>query len=190
VVSIDTTWAEVAEFALDCGAGIVNDISAGREDPKLLPLVARRGSAVILMHMQGEPGTMQMAPHYENVLAEVRDFLAGAVASAERAGIDRSHCIVDPGIGFGKRLEHNLALLARLGELTSLGCPVLVGASRKRFIGELTGQSEPTGRLAGSLAAGCWAYLAGANILRVHDVRETREALAVCRAIRQAKTGL
>ena len=185
-VSIDTTLAEVARFALDAGAEIVNDVSAGRDDGELLPLAGRRGAPVVLMHMLGAPKTMQDDPRYDDVVTEVRDFLAARLAAAEDAGVPRERCIVDPGIGFGKRLEHNLALLAGVGLLGELGVPVLVGPSRKRFIGELTGQGDPQQRLGGSIAACLLARANGATIFRVHDVGETVQALAVAGAIAQA----
>ena len=185
-VSIDTTLAEVARFALDAGAEIVNDVSAGRDDGELLPLAGRCGAAVVLMHMLGAPKTMQDDPRYDDVVTEVRDFLTARLAAAEDAGVPRERCIVDPGIGFGKRLEHNLALLAGVGLLGELGVPVLVGPSRKRFIGELTGQGDPQQRLGGSIAACLLARANGATIFRVHDVGETVQALAVAGAIAQA----
>ena len=185
-VSIDTTLAEVARFALDAGAEIVNDVSAGRDDGELLPLAGRRGAAVVLMHMLGAPKTMQDDPRYDDVVTEVRDFLTARLAAAEDAGVPRERCIVDPGIGFGKRLEHNLALLAGVGLLGELGVPVLVGPSRKRFIGELTGQGDPQQRLGGSIAACLLARANGATIFRVHDVGETVQALAVGGAIARA----
>jgi len=187
IISIDTTRAAVAEFALDAGAAIVNDVSAGRDDPELLPLVARRGAAVVLMHMLGEPATMQQNPVYQDVVAEVRDFLAERLAAAQRAGVPRERCIVDPGIGFGKRLEHNLEILAGIGRLAELGRPVLVGPSRKRFLGELTGVQDPAGRLAGTLAACLEAWRGGATIFRVHDVGPVVQALAVAKAIRDSR---
>jgi len=183
VVSVDTTRAEVARFALDAGAQLVNDVSAGRDDPEMLPLVAERGVPVVLMHMLGEPKTMQADPHYEDVVAEVRAFLAERIDAAVAAGVLRERIVVDPGIGFGKRLEHNLALLAGVGELASLGGPVLVGASRKRFIGELTGAAEAQERLGGTIAACLAAYRRGATIFRVHDVAPVRQALTVAAAI-------
>jgi len=186
IVSIDTTSAEVARFALDAGAGIINDVSAGRDDPDMLPLAARRGTPVVLMHMLGRPRTMQADPRYDDVLAEVRQFLAGRLAAAAQAGLPRGKCIVDPGIGFGKRLEHNLALLAGVGKLACLGCPILVGPSRKRFIGELTGVQDASCRLGGTLAACIEAWRRGAAILRVHDVGPLAEALKVASAIRRA----
>ena len=189
LVSIDTTLAAVADFALDAGATIVNDVSAGREDPDMLPLVARRKAAIVLMHMLGEPRTMQESPVYRDVVGEVRDFLAQRLAVAEGAGVPRERCIVDPGIGFGKKLEHNLALLAGVGKLAELGRPVLIGPSRKRFLGELTGVAEPAQRVAGTLSACLEAYRRGATIFRVHDVAPVVQALAVAKAIRDASHG-
>ncbi len=185
-VSIDTTRAEVARFALDAGAAIVNDVSAGRDDPAMLPLAAERGAPVVLMHMLGEPKTMQADPRYDDVVAEVRAFLAERLDAAEAAGVPRERLIADPGIGFGKRLEHNLALLAGIGELASLDVPVLVGPSRKRFLGELAGGAEPGNRVAGTVAACLEARRRGATIFRVHDVAELRQALAVVEAVENA----
>jgi len=182
-VSIDTTAAAVAAVALDAGAAIVNDVAAGRDDPALLPLVAERGAPVILMHMLGHPKDMQAAPRYDDVVAEVRDFLAERLDAAVAAGVERERCIVDPGIGFGKTLEHNLALLAHVDALAALGVPVLVGPSRKRFISAIVGDVAPDQRLGGTLAAVCAAYLQGATLFRVHDVAVTRQALAVLEAI-------
>ena len=183
VVSIDTTRAEVAAFALDAGAQILNDVSAGRDDPGLFALAAERGAPMILMHMLGEPKSMQADPQYDDVVSEVRAFLAERIGVAGAAGVARRRLIVDPGIGFGKRLEHNLALLAGVGELASLGTAVLIGPSRKRFLGELTGRRDPRQRLAGTLAACLAARRGGATIFRVHDVAPLREALAVAEAI-------
>lgn len=185
-VSIDTTRAEVAEFALDAGAEIVNDVSAGRDDPELLPLVARRGAAVVLMHMLGTPKTMQEDPHYEDVVAEVRAFLAERIAAAEDAGVPRGRLVIDPGIGFGKQLAHNLLLLRNIDAMCALGPPVLVGPSRKRFIGEITGEAEPRRRVAGTVAACLAARRGGASVFRVHDVKELAESLAVDAAIATA----
>jgi len=189
VVSIDTTRSEVAAFALDAGAAIVNDVSAGRDDPELLPLAAERGSAVVLMHMLGEPKSMQRDPRYDDVVAEVRAFLAERMEAAAAAGVPAERTIVDPGIGFGKRLEHNVALLARIPALRQLGRPVLVGPSRKRFLGELTGRPEPAQRGAGTLAACLAAWRGGATIFRVHEVAPLADALAVARAIEAGARG-
>ncbi len=183
IVSIDTTFAAVADFALDAGARIINDVSAGRDDPELLPLAASRAAAVVLMHMLGEPKTMQADPQYGNVAAEVRDFLARRIDAAVAAGVPAERIIVDPGIGFGKRLEHNLALLANVKVLAGLGRPVLIGPSRKRFIGELTGEADPQRRLGGTLAACLAARRTGATIFRVHDVADLAAAMKVSEAV-------
>jgi len=189
IVSIDTTRADVARFALDAGARMVNDVSAGRDDPALLALAAERGAPVVLMHMLGEPKSMQADPQYDDVVAEVRAFLAGRMDAAVAAGVRRERILVDPGIGFGKRLEHNLALLAGVGELAALGVAVLVGPSRKRFIGELSGEPAPASRLPGTLAACLAARRRGATVFRVHDVGALRQALAVHDAIDRAAGG-
>ncbi len=185
-VSIDATSTSVAAFALDAGATILNDVSAGRDDPEMFALAAERGAPLILMHMLGKPKSMQAAPAYDDVVADVRDFLAERVAAAVAAGVAEGRCIVDPGIGFGKTLGHNLALLASSAVLCELGVPVLIGASRKRFIGEITGVSNPIDRMAGSVAAACSTYRDGATIFRVHDVAATRQALDVLREIVRA----
>lgn len=186
LVSIDTTLSTVARFALDAGAAIVNDVSAGRDDPEMLPLVASRNAAIVLMHMLGEPKTMQKDPRYDDVVRDVRAFLAERLAAAERAGVPAQRVVLDPGIGFGKRLEHNLALLAGLGRLAELGRPILVGPSRKRFLGELTGRREPDERGAGTIAACLEAFRRGATIFRVHEIGPLRDALLVERAIEGA----
>jgi len=186
LVSIDTTSSEVAAFALDAGAAIVNDVSAGRDDPEILSLAARRGAPVVLMHMLGEPKSMQEEPRYDDVVSEVRDFLADRIAAAVAAGVPREHCIVDPGIGFGKRLEHNLALLGGVRSLLELDRPVLIGPSRKRFIAELTGAVEPRLRLGGTVAACLESFRRGATIFRVHDVAQVVGALTVVRAVEGA----
>ncbi len=184
-VSVDTSSARVAEAALDAGAVLVNDVTAGRGDPELLPLVGERGAAVCLVHMRGTPRTMQSDPRYRDVVAEVRDHLEERMDAAQDAGVGRGRVILDPGIGFGKTLDHNLALLAGVPRFADLGAPVLVGASRKGMIGVLTGRDVPE-RMAGSLGAGLAAVARGAAVLRVHDVRETADALAVWRAVEAA----
>jgi dihydropteroate synthase len=183
LVSIDTTRAAVARFALDAGAAILNDVSAGRDDPDLLALAAQRQAPVVLMHMLGQPATMQADPHYDDVVADVKTFLAERIDAAVAAGLPREYCIVDPGIGFGKRLEHNLALLAGTAELCELGVPVLLGPSRKRFIGDLTGAKDPADRLGGTIAACLAGYAAGASVFRVHDVTPVKQALTVAEAV-------
>jgi dihydropteroate synthase len=181
-ISIDTRKAVVAEAALEAGADIVNDVSALEADSAMAALAARRGAAVVLMHMRGEPKTMQEAPSYADCAAEVADYLAAAAGRALAAGIPRDRIILDPGIGFGKRLEDNLELISRLGLVVALGYAVLVGLSRKAFVGALTGRGVD-GRLAGSLGAACAAFAAGATIFRAHDVPETVDALAVFAAM-------
>ncbi len=182
-VSIDTTNSEVAAFALDQGATIINDVSAGREDSRILALAAERKTALVLMHMLGQPKSMQDNPQYHDVVTEVRDFLASRIDQALAAGVARERIIVDPGIGFGKLLEHNLALLRGVPALLELDRPVLIGASRKRFIGEFTGPDSPAHRLGGSLAAVLATWAMGATIFRVHDVEPTVQALKVAGAI-------
>jgi dihydropteroate synthase len=187
-ISIDTRKAQVAQAALSDGADIVNDISALRFDPQMAVLVAAEKIPVVLMHMQGTPQTMQAEPYYNNVLREVQDFLAAQVRFAVEAGVDRENIIIDPGIGFGKTLEHNLTLLRGLPALASMGQPLLVGASRKAFIGKILGV-EADERLEGSLAAAIAAVFGGAHIIRVHDVKETRKAIRVADAIRLGLPG-
>lgn len=177
ILSIDTRRASVARAALAEGADIINDIGALGE-PGMAKAVAEARAAVVLMHMRGEPATMQEAPAYADCAIEVRDFLAGRVGLALDAGISPERIVLDPGIGFGKTLAHNLDLLNRLYLLAETGYPVLVGLSRKRFVGELTGKPAEE-RLAGSLGAACFAWLRGAEIFRVHDVAATVDALAV-----------
>lgn len=185
LVSIDTTKASVARAAVEAGACLVNDVSAGTLDPELLPTVAELGVPYVLMHMQGTPRTMQHNPTYDDVVAEVFDHLASGLARLENVGIEPDRVVIDPGIGFGKTLTHNLALLRDLRQFTSLGRPLLVGASRKTFIGTLSGVEEAADRQAGSVAAAVAAALAGARLVRVHDVEQTVQALAVADAIRQ-----
>ena len=187
-ISIDTYKEAVARAALDAGADIVNDISALQFDPAMAALVAAEGVPLILMHMQGVPRTMQREPHYRDVVQEVRDFLAERVGSANQAGIGKERLIVDPGIGFGKTLAHNLALLKNLKSLKTLGQLLLVGVSRKALIGKVLNAAAAEERLEGSLAAAVAAALSGANIMRVHDVSETVRALRVADAIRLGRS--
>lgn len=181
-LSIDTRNALVMQRALDAGAHIINDVSALQHDPAGMAVVARSGAPVILMHMLGTPKTMQIDPTYDDVVLDVTDFLATRVAACEAAGIDRTRVVVDPGIGFGKTLHHNLALMHALAILHSLGTPVLLGASRKSFLVKLMteiGAPPPADRVPGSVAAALLGAAQGAQILRVHDVAATRQALAV-----------
>ena len=189
-VSIDTRKAAVMAAALDAGAGLVNDVSALLYDPAALPLVAARDCPVVLMHHQGDPATMQRDPRYGDVLIEVFDWLAARIAACEAAGISRERILIDPGIGFGKRLGDNLALLNGLALLHGLGCALVVGASRKRLIAALSGGSldgAPVDeRLGGSLALALAAAGQGAQLLRVHDAFETVQALRIWRGLRDA----
>ncbi len=186
-VSIDTRKAAVARAAIAAGASIVNDVTALGFDPDMAATVAAAGTPVVLMHSIATPATMQIDPHYDDVLLDVYDALAARVARAEAAGIARDRIAVDPGIGFGKTLQHNLALLARLSLFHSLGLPLLLGASRKRFIGTLTGEEEAARRMPGSLAVALAGVAQGAQIIRVHDVAETRQALSLWQAATQGK---
>src|SRR5262245_23649908 len=180
-LSIDTRHSEVMRRAAAAGARLVNDVSALRHDPSSLATVAQTGAPVVLMHAQGDPATMQDAPWYADVVLDVYDFFRERIAASEAAGIPRSRLILDPGIGFGKTLAHNLALLASLSLFHGLGCVVMLGASRKSFIGHLTGAPAPD-RLPGSLAAALMGAAQGVQILRVHDVAATRQALSVWQA--------
>lgn len=190
VISVDTTKAEVAAAALDAGATVINDISALRVDPEMAPLAAKRRAGVVLMHMLGTPRTMQDNPTYKDVVAEVCDFLAQRLRAAVAAGIDQRRVVLDPGIGFGKTLEHNLLLVRHLKRLHSLGRPVLLGASRKAFLGVLTGRREADQRLWSSLGVHVLGAALGADIVRVHDVAPVREALLVGDAVMAAGGGL
>lgn len=181
-VSIDTRHAEVARACTEAGAAVVNDVS-GFRSAEMLQLAAQTDVGLVIMHMLGEPGTMQDEPHYRDVVAEVRDWLLERALALEDAGVARARIVLDPGIGFGKTLDHNLALLRALPTLAGYGYPVLVGASRKRFIGELTGADEPRERTGGSVAAAVWAAEHGADIVRVHDVGETAQAVRVITAL-------
>ena len=185
VISIDTYKAEVARQALAAGATLVNDVSALRMDPAMVEVVAASGSPLILMHMQGEPKTMQQDPHYDDVVDDVCAFLEKRMAFAVEHGVDEEQILIDPGIGFGKTIAHNLVVLRELGRLKELGRPLVLGASRKRFLGAILG-AEPGGRLVGTVATSVIGLLGGADILRVHDVRENFEALRVVLALREA----
>ncbi len=182
-ISIDTRKAAVAQAALAAGAALVNDVSAFLHDPAMAGVVAAAGVPVCLMHAQGTPQTMQADPRYDDVLLDVYDHLAARVAAAEAAGIARARILVDPGIGFGKTQAHNLALLARLSLFHALGCPILLGVSRKRFIGTIGQAPEPRARMPGSVAVALAGVAQGAQVIRVHDVAETRQALALWQAV-------
>lgn len=181
-VSVDTSKAAVAAAALDAGAEIVNDVTALRGDSEMAPLCAERGATVVLMHMLGEPRTMQRDPRYGDVVADVKAFLAERLEAAVAAGIDEGRVWLDPGIGFGKTAAHNMELLRRLGELRELGRPLVIGTSRKSFIGKVDGSAADE-RLGGTIASSILAAAEGADVLRVHDVAEMRQALTVATAI-------
>jgi dihydropteroate synthase len=182
-ISIDTYKYTVARMALDEGADVINDISALRFDRRMAALAAAEKVPIVLMHMQGEPRSMQKQPRYREVVSEVRDFLAHRLDFALSQGIERTNIVIDPGIGFGKSLEHNCALLRGLPAVAALGQALLVGASRKAFIGRIL-DADADDRLEGSLAAAVAAVLGGAHIVRVHDVKQTRRAVRVADAIR------
>lgn len=186
-ISVDTSKSLVARAAIDAGAVIINDITAMRGDGTMRHLITETGAGLVLMHMQGTPQTMQQAPQYENVVAEVATFLSERVRFAMEGGIAKNQIILDPGIGFGKVLDHNLDLLAGLESLTRLGYPLLIGLSRKAFLGHLTNQPVEA-RLMGTAAAVSLAVEKGANILRVHDVAAMRDVMKVATAIKQRQT--
>jgi dihydropteroate synthase len=184
-ISIDTTKAVVAEAAIAAGASFVNDVSAMRVDPRMAEVVAAAGVPVCLMHMRGTPKTMQDDPRYDDVVAEVASFLAERVRAAQDAGISKDAICIDPGIGFGKTGEHNLSLLRHLDAIAAVGPPVVIGVSRKRFLGAIIGDAERA-RAVATAAANVEAVRRGAWMVRVHDVRETRDALAVAAAVEHA----
>ncbi|WP_019954020.1 dihydropteroate synthase [Yoonia vestfoldensis] len=182
-ISIDTRKADVAQAAIAAGASMVNDVAAFSHDPALAQVTADAGLPVCLMHAQGDPATMQNDPRYDDVLLDVYDFLAARIALAEAAGIAREAIVIDPGIGFGKTQDHNLTLLKNLALFHALGCPILLGASRKRFIGTIGGGQDAKDRVAGSVAVALHAVSQGVQILRVHDTFATQQALALWAAI-------
>lgn len=186
VVSVDTSKAEVAEAAVAAGASIINDVSAMSHDPRMATVAAASGAGVVLMHMRGTPRTMQDAPAYEDVLQEVAAYLAERVDAVQGAGVPAACVAIDPGIGFGKTLQHNLALLAGLDVLRGLGKPLLVGLSRKSFLGTITGRPVDR-RLAGSLAAMAWCVRGGVDVMRVHDVPESLDVARVLDELTQVK---
>lgn len=181
-LSIDTRKASVARAALEAGANLINDVSGFTYDPALADVAAKAAVSVCVMHGPVDPATMHLDPRYDDVLLDVYDFLQARIAALEEQGIARARIIADPGIGFGKTLEHNLALLARLSLFHSLGVPILLGASRKRFIGTIGNAAQATDRLAGSLAVALAGLAQGVQIVRVHDVAQTAQAIALWRA--------
>nr|WP_084675405.1 dihydropteroate synthase [Methylomicrobium agile] len=186
-ISIDTTSSEVAEAALQAGADMINDVSGGTGDPGILTLAARRDAQIVLMHSQGTPKTMQDNPYYDDVVGEVRSILQGRVEAALQAGIKRERIILDPGIGFGKRKRDNLDLLAHLDAFVELGYPVLLGTSRKRFMGSLCNVREPAELVTATAVTTALGVMAGVKLFRVHDVKENRQAADVAWAIRQSR---
>jgi dihydropteroate synthase len=187
-ISIDTTLSEVAKAALAAGANIINDVSGGRDDGAILTLAAQAGVPIILMHSQGTPKTMQDNPHYDNVVQEVLDALDECVNAALKAGIKKEAIVIDPGIGFGKRKQDNLDLLAHLDALVAMGFPVLLGTSRKRFMGTICEVSEPSELVTATAVTTALGVMAGVQMFRVHDVRENRQAADVAWAIKQSRS--
>ena len=186
LISVDTRKAKVAEAAIRAGAGIINDVSGLKHDQMMARVAAKYGAAVIVMHMKGTPRDMQRSPRYNNLIAEIKAGLRESIKIARRSGVDEDKVIIDPGIGFGKTLEHNLEILNRLDEFKTLGRPICVGTSRKAFIGKVLGLDGTSVRLAGTIATCVLAIMRGANILRVHDVKEAVEAAAITDRILKA----
>ncbi len=182
-LSIDTRKADVAQAALEAGAGILNDVSAMSFDVKMSDIAAKSPAPICLMHAQGDPKTMQKDPHYDDVLLDVFDYLESRIAVAEAAGIDRNRIILDPGIGFGKTVSHNLALIRGLSLFHGLGCPILLGVSRKRFIGTIGNQPEADKRASGSVAIALHGLMQGVQIIRAHDIEEHAQAFALWQAL-------
>lgn len=187
LISIDTTLSEVAKAALDAGADIINDVSGGKDDAAILTLAAQTGVPIILMHSQGAPKTMQDNPRYENVVQEVINALDECVNAALKAGIKKEAIVIDPGIGFGKRKQDNLDLLAHLDALVAMGYPVLLGTSRKRFMGTICDVKEPSELVTATAVTTALGVMAGVRMFRVHDVRENRQAADVAWAIKQSR---
>ncbi len=181
-LSVDTSKAEVAAAAMGVGATLVNDVTALRGDPEMAALIASSGAGCCLMHMLGDPRTMQRDPHYDDVVSEVKAFLEERLAFAVASGIEEQRIILDPGIGFGKTIDHNLELLRRLDELVAIGRPVMIGTSRKSFLGRITGRENPAERLAGTVATCVLAYERGGRVFRVHEVAPVVDALKVAAA--------
>jgi len=183
LISIDTTKAQVAEAALDAGAHIINDISALEADPQMVHVAEKFNAGVILMHRQGPPQQMQKNPTYSNVVSEICTYLTSRIQFCKNHGLHPNQLVIDPGIGFGKTVEHNVELLKKINQFHQINRPLLIGASRKSFIGHLLNKAQPTSRLAGSLGVAAWATLQGAHILRVHDIIETCDICSLLRII-------
>lgn len=186
-ISIDTTLAKVAEAAVQAGATLINDVSAGRDDPQMFQLAARYRLPIVLMHMHGTPKTMQDSPAYQDVVSEVLQFLQARAEAAQRAGVAQEQILIDPGIGFGKRKSDNLKLLAHIDQFVATGWPVLLGTSRKRFMGQVLEVTDPTELISATVATTALGVMAGVKVFRVHDVRENRQALEVAWAIRKER---
>ena len=184
-ISIDTTLAKVAEAALDAGATVINDVSAGSDDPEMLQLAADRNIPMVLMHMQGTPETMQVNPVYDDVVEDIRAYLLERVELAVAVGLSQTHIVIDPGIGFGKTQAHNLSLLANLARFVATGLPVLLGASRKRFMGVVCQAAQPDELVGATCATTVLGVQAGVKIFRVHDVRPNRQAVEIAWALKQ-----
>lgn len=187
VLSIDTTSSSVAQAAIQRGAALINDISGATDDPRMLATAARAQVPIVLMHMQGQPATMQQNPTYDNVVEEILTFLRARIQAAQAAGLPREMVLVDPGIGFGKTLEHNLILLRDQKRFLELGRPVVIGASRKGFVGRITDEPEPSRRLFGTAATVGWSISQGAAIVRVHDVPEMGKVVRMVQAMQMGK---
>ncbi|MDH3328032.1 MAG: dihydropteroate synthase [Desulfobulbaceae bacterium] len=186
-ISIDTTWSEVARAAVAAGASIINDVRSGRDDEGIFELAAEKNLPIVLMHMQGTPQTMQVNPSYEDVVKEVKDFLLERCEKAQKMGVLKENLIVDPGIGFGKTQEHNIELMANLGEFSATGYPVILGASRKRFMGAICAGAEPKDLIGATCATTTLGVQAGIRIFRVHDVQQNRQAADVAWAIHSCR---
>ena len=189
LISIDTTSSTVANAALAAGAKLINDVSAGRDDPAILSLASQKGVPIILMHSLGTPKTMQDKPYYEDVVTEVIDFLRSRIDAAFAAGVEKNKILIDPGIGFGKRKQDNLDLLANLDKFVELGFPVLLGTSRKRFMGSICNVTEPSELVTATAVTTALGVMAGVKLFRVHDIKENRQAADVAWAIRQGHYG-
>ena len=184
IISVDTTSSEVAEVAINLGVGMINDVSAGKDDDKMMNLVAKHNLYYCIMHMQGSPKTMQDNPRYKNVVSEIIDFLESQSKKAIQQGINQDKIILDPGIGFGKKTEHNLEILKNLEKFTNLGYRTLLGTSRKRILGEVSGENNPSDRVSGTCATSALGVMSGINIYRVHDVWQNKQAIDIAHSIK------
>ena len=184
IISVDTTSSEVAEAAINLGVGMINDVSAGKDDDKMMNLVAKHNLYYCIMHMQGSPKTMQDNPRYKNVVSEIIDFLESQSKKAIQQGINQDKIILDPGIGFGKKTEHNLEILKNLEKFTNLGYHTLLGTSRKRILGEVSGENNPSDRVSGTCATSALGVMSGINIYRVHDVWQNKQAIDIAYSVK------